>query len=177
MESIGASSRSVGSNKNAKFKPTLTNGLGENMESKSYIFDPTIGTWNYQIGSTAYRVHFSPIARLAPRWTSENRPYVDTSKPANGAEPEQEYLYPAGGCSCKHFFDKRQRWTYTDLTWAEDMATQGCDLSADSTAGMRGRRKPPFWQHSGAKAVNPRGLGTESPSKKRFRYRVDTEPH
>jgi hypothetical protein len=65
MESIGASSRSVGSNKNAKFKPTLTNGLGENMESKSYIFDPTIGTWNYQIGSTAYRVHFSPIARLA----------------------------------------------------------------------------------------------------------------
>ena len=112
-----------------------------------------------------------------PRWTSENRPYVDTSKPANGAEPEQEYLYPAGGCSCKHFFDKRQRWTYTDLTWAEDMATQGCDLSADSTAGMRGRRKPPFWQHSGAKAVNPRGLGTESPSKKRFRYRVDTEPH
>jgi hypothetical protein len=25
-----------------------------------------------------------------PRWTSENRPYVDTSKPANGAEPGQE---------------------------------------------------------------------------------------
>jgi hypothetical protein len=30
-----------------------------------------------------------------PRGTSENRPYVDTSKPANGAEPEQEYLYTA----------------------------------------------------------------------------------
>ena len=25
---------------------------------------------------------------------------------------------------------------YTDLTWAEDMATQGCDQSADSAAGM-----------------------------------------
>jgi hypothetical protein len=54
---------------------------------------------------------------------------------------------------------------YTDFTWVEDMATQGCDRSADSAAGMMGRRKPPFGQHSGAKAVNPRGLGTESPSK------------
>jgi hypothetical protein len=25
---------------------------------------------------------------------------------------------------------------YTDLTWAEDMATQGCDQSADPAAGM-----------------------------------------
>jgi hypothetical protein len=41
---------------------------------------------------------------FGPRWTSENRPYADTSKPANGAEPEQEYLYPAGGCSGKYFF-------------------------------------------------------------------------
>jgi hypothetical protein len=38
-----------------------------------------------------------------PRWTSENRPYVDTSKPANGAEPEQEYLYPEKACRGKHF--------------------------------------------------------------------------
>jgi len=38
-----------------------------------------------------------------PRWTSENRPYVDTSKPANGAEPEQDYLYLARGRSGKHF--------------------------------------------------------------------------
>ena len=29
---------------------------------------------------------------VTPRWTPENRPYVDTSKPANGAEPGQEYL-------------------------------------------------------------------------------------
>jgi len=27
-----------------------------------------------------------------PRWTSENRPSMDTSKPANGAAPGQEYL-------------------------------------------------------------------------------------
>jgi hypothetical protein len=33
---------------------------------------------------------------------------------------------------------------YTDLTWAEDRATQGCDLSADSAAGMAGRRQPPL---------------------------------
>jgi hypothetical protein len=38
-----------------------------------------------------------------PRWTSENRPYVDTSKLANGAEPEQDYLYPARGHLGKHF--------------------------------------------------------------------------
>jgi len=26
---------------------------------------------------------------------------------------------------------------YTGFTWAEDRATQGCDLSADPAAGMR----------------------------------------
>jgi hypothetical protein len=52
---------------------------------------------------------------------------------------------------------------YSDSTWAEDTATQGCDRSADPAAGMMGRRKPPYQQHFGAKAVNPRGLGTESP--------------
>jgi hypothetical protein len=44
------------------------------------------------------------LAWTIPRWTPENRPYVDTSKPANGAEPEQEYLYLARGHSGKHFF-------------------------------------------------------------------------
>ena len=28
---------------------------------------------------------------------------------------------------------------------------------------ITGRRKRPFWQHSGATAINPRGMGTESP--------------
>ncbi len=30
------------------------------------------------------------FAALHPRWTSENRPLVDTSKPANRGEPEQD---------------------------------------------------------------------------------------
>jgi hypothetical protein len=33
---------------------------------------------------------------------------------------------------------------YTDLTWAEGTATQGCDRSADSAAGMAGRLTPPL---------------------------------
>jgi hypothetical protein len=46
------------------------------------------------------------------------------------------------------------------------MATQGCDQSADPAAGMaRGGASRPQNCHSGAKAINPRGLGTESPSK------------
>jgi hypothetical protein len=73
---------------------------------------------------------------IAPRWTSENRPYVDTSKPANGAEPEQEYLYPGEGHSGNHFFASEPGGVYTDLTWVEDTATQGCDRSAASAAGM-----------------------------------------
>jgi hypothetical protein len=42
---------------------------------------------------------------------------------------------------------------YTDFTWAEDMATQGCDQSADPAAGMAwgGASRPPeqpFWRES-----------------------------
>jgi hypothetical protein len=43
---------------------------------------------------------------------------------------------------------------------------QRCDRSADSAAGIMARRKPPYEQHSGAKAINSRGLGTEPPSKR-----------
>ena len=32
---------------------------------------------------------------------------------------------------------------YSVNTWAEDKATQGCDPSADSAAGMAGGEKPP----------------------------------
>jgi hypothetical protein len=39
-----------------------------------------------------------------PRWTPENRPYVDTAKPANGAEPGREYLYRVRVGSGKHIF-------------------------------------------------------------------------
>ena len=48
-------------------------------------------------GARPYGLDFSlGMLRVAkPRWTLENRPWADTSKPANGAEPEQQYLYPA----------------------------------------------------------------------------------
>jgi hypothetical protein len=55
---------------------------------------------------------------------------------------------------------------YTDLIWAEDRATQGCDPSADPAAGMAGRRQPPQKRTAilAENAVNPRGLGTASPT-------------
>jgi hypothetical protein len=49
---------------------------------------------------------FEALSFESPRWTFENRPYVDTSKPANGAEPEQEYLYLAAGLAGKQFLKK-----------------------------------------------------------------------
>jgi hypothetical protein len=33
---------------------------------------------------------------------------------------------------------------YTDFTWAEGRATQGCDRSAEPGAGMGGSKLPPF---------------------------------
>ena len=55
---------------------------------------------------------------------------------------------------------------YTDLTWAEDRAPQGCAPSADPAAGMAGRRQPPHNRTAilAENAVNPRGLGTASPT-------------
>jgi len=51
------------------------------------------------------KVRISEKTKLTqkPRWTSENRPYVDTSKPANAAEPGQEYLYRGGASSANIF--------------------------------------------------------------------------
>jgi hypothetical protein len=70
------------------------------------------------------------------------RPSVDTSKPANGAEPGQ------GICTVPrpvltNIFRERQNWAHTDGTWAEGMATQGCDRSANSAAEMKGGAHPP----------------------------------
>jgi hypothetical protein len=50
-------------------------------------------------------------------------------------------------------------------TWAEDTATQGCDRSAGSAAGILrvSYGCPADLGYSGAKAINPRGMGTESP--------------
>jgi len=56
---------------------------------------------------------------------------------------------------------------YTDITWAEGTATQGCDRSADSAAGMAGRREPPcnnpFWRVS----EKSQGFGDRVPKKRR----------
>jgi len=53
-----------------------------------------------------------------------------------------------GAVSGKFFFDLSLLVTgssvYTDLTWAEGTAPQGCDRSADPAAGMAGRREPPL---------------------------------
>src|SRR6266446_779877 len=98
---------------------------------------------------------------------------MDTSKPANGAEPGQEYLYraEAEACLSKWFF-VNQPDGYTGRAWAEDTATQGCDRSADSGPGFR-EGEFPFQlalldQESWLRAINPRGMGTESPSTEPF---------
>jgi hypothetical protein len=75
------------------------------------------------------RAKFSKKERITgntvPRRTPENRPSADTSKPANGAKSEQDYLYLATGRLGKHFCETLVRRVYTDLTWAEDTGAPG----------------------------------------------------
>ena len=65
--------------------------------------------------------------KTGQRWTLQNRPTGGT---------RQEYLYTVDGAVSNHFFGKRCGAAYTESTWAEDTAPQGCDRSADSVAGM-----------------------------------------
>jgi hypothetical protein len=37
-----------------------------------------------------------PVAEAVPRWTSENRPSMDTSKPANGTRSQSNIIYNLG---------------------------------------------------------------------------------
>jgi len=53
--------------------------------------------------------------------------------------------------------------TYTDFTWAEGTAPQGCDQSADSAAGMAGRREPPFEQAFWRESDKSQGFGDRVP--------------
>ena len=57
-----------------------------------------------------------------------------------------------------------RRATYTEFTWAEGTATQGCDRSADLAAGMMGRRKAAlpatFWR----KSAKSQGFGDRVPN-------------
>ena len=48
----------------------------------------TIYTWKSRFGG----MEVSDAQKLKPRRPPENRPYVATSKPANGTAPGQEYL-------------------------------------------------------------------------------------
>jgi hypothetical protein len=57
---------------------------------------------------------------------------------------------------------------YTDFTWAEDMATQGCDQSADPAAGIGAANSRPsrlFWLESG----KSQGFGDRVPKQERER--------
>jgi hypothetical protein len=63
-------------------------------------------------------------------WTPENRP---TEQNQNKIIYTLQSVIRANIFSVDHLGR-----VYTDFTWAEDMATQGCDQSADSAAGMTG---------------------------------------
>jgi len=52
---------------------------------------------------------------------------------------------------------------YTDLTWAEGTATQGCDRSADPAAGMRGGASRPKASHILARKRQIPGARGQSP--------------
>jgi len=55
---------------------------------------------------------------------------------------------------------------YTDLTWAEDTATQGCDRSADSAAGMArgGGSRPASRTAILARSDKSQGFGDRVPN-------------
>jgi hypothetical protein len=75
------------------------------------------------------------LEKNGPRGTPEKRPMRDTSKAANEIRQDKVVI--------THGRASRQRKTspgsamigYSDSTWAEDMAPQGCDQSADPAAG------------------------------------------
>src|SRR4051812_37539904 len=83
------------------------------------------------------------LQRAMPRGTPEKRPMRDTSKPANGIRQDKVVItHDRSLRQCKTSQDSAVIG-YSDNTWAEDMAPQGCDQSADPAAGNAWRRKPP----------------------------------
>ena len=96
------------------------------------------------------------------RGSPQNRP--------TGRGQDMRLLYRVGGRRGKSFFCFEWPSLGIPAILASPgrriVATQGCDPSADPGAGMAGRRPAaPAASHSGVKAINPRGLGTESSSK------------
>jgi hypothetical protein len=78
-------------------------------------------------------------------WTLQNRPMEQN---------QNKSIYTVQEAIQANIFSRiGTARVYTDFTWVEDMATQGCDQSADSAAGMKGAAQaaPPvtFWRESG----------------------------
>ena len=111
---------------------------------------------------------------MRPRGTPENRPMRDASKPANEVEAGQmqyRYIYTLAPMAAtrKIAFDAywpilvgpgrriRQR---RDATGAPIQRPE-----CGNGAWRGGASRPSKTSYSGGKAVNPRGMGTESPSK------------
>ena len=87
-----------------------------------------------------------------PRGTPEKRPMRDTSKPANEIRQDKVVITQGRTSRQRKSSQGSAMIGYSDSTWAEDMAPQGCDQSADPEAGMRGRRQAAsaaFWRESG----------------------------
>jgi hypothetical protein len=100
---------------------------------------------------------------------------VDASKPANGAEPEQEYLYPDYGRLGNIFLIHAQHvlyWPYLGGGYGNAGMRPERRLSGRNGSGRRQPLRQPSC-HSGAKAINPRGLGTESPTERRISMKAD----
>ena len=105
-----------------------------------------------------------------PRWSRQIRPWRVTPNLASGPRPGHVVVVPRRRPPRQEVFDLSGPSPRIPAILASPgrriVATQGCDPSADPGAGMAGRRPAaPEACHSGAKAINPRGLGTESPSR------------
>jgi len=71
----------------------------------------------------------------SPRGTPEKRPMRDTSKPANGIRQDKVVITQGHTPRQRKSSQGSAMIGYSDSTWAEDMAPQGCDQSADPAAG------------------------------------------
>src|SRR5690242_1680633 len=86
-----------------------------------------------------------------PRWSPDNRPYVVTSNPANGADPEQEYLYRARRQFCKCFFVFHAPGGFIMTTPGRRVRQRRDATGAPTQRPESWAAQAAFWQHSGAK--------------------------
>src|SRR5579863_9214346 len=103
----------------------------------------TAVTWNQLPFTFKWRTDLGGHLKTGHAWTLQKRPTERNQDNSSYTLPERVRAI--------FFTIQRSRAVYTNKTWAEGTATQGCDRSADPAAGMAGRRKPPLHEHSGAK--------------------------